>query len=156
MNDIVLAYSHTDNGHDLYIVKATSNRELHDYLAEHSEDKSSYIINMADTRSEEPKFYVYDIKNNTVIGPRLNYGLRVSVESWPYEIEADYLRLRSLMLDCKASINANRVISRPFVRQSIEERIAEMLDLWDNLPIKPSWISAAKINYYRRKLIEIA
>jgi hypothetical protein len=67
--------------------------------------------------------------------------------------EFNYMMLSRLKMDCEYFLNYGRGHVKHLWAQSVEEQIKEMIKLYDQLKIKPEWLTIEQIKEYETKML---
>lgn len=65
----------------------------------------------------------------------------------------NYMMLSRLESDCKYFLGYGGRSERVLWAGSVEEQIAEMKKLWNELEVKPEWLTMEQINDYEAKML---
>lgn len=65
----------------------------------------------------------------------------------------NYMMLSRLESDCKYFLGYGGRSERTLWAGSVEEQISEMKKLWNELEVKPEWLTMEQINDYEAKML---
>lgn len=65
----------------------------------------------------------------------------------------NYMMLSRLESDCKYFLGNGGKSERTLWAGSVEEQISEMKKLWNELEVKPEWLTMEQINDYEAKML---
>lgn len=65
----------------------------------------------------------------------------------------NYMMLSRLESDCKYFLGYGGRSERVLWAGSVEEQISEMKNLWNELEVKPEWLTMEQINDYEAKML---
>lgn len=65
----------------------------------------------------------------------------------------NYMMLSRLESDCKYFLGYGGRSERVLWAGSVEEQISEMKKLWNELEVKPEWLTMEQINDYEAKML---
>ena len=69
--------------------------------------------------------------------------------------EYTYMLLSRLQQDCEYFLGQGYGAEKHLWAGSVEAQITKMKELWNELPVKPEWLSLEGIEEYEREMLEI-